>query len=210
MNNIPEAEYTCVLYGKQYHSNKGQFKKILKAHGMEYSGSFIFPYWGGENEYIRGEFQREYDERSGKDETKLATLSLYLRKDGTPTSFSEEFMDWCEQAKLTEVNGEIPVFESPIVEEPTEDCSKEWKRLVASKFKTTGRSQLSKQDIVFGIAFDKGWASPKEAADIVDRAIERGYLKNREGNLVPTFDVQEVEYPQSYSPDWKCIEEDGQ
>jgi hypothetical protein len=196
---MPEPTFKCILHGKQYHKNKPKFKKILKEYGMEYGGSFAYPYWGGESEYVRGEFQRELNEQTGEEETKVATISLFLRENREPTQFSKDFKAWCREAEGLDANSEIEPTEKPKAKKKSK--KEDWKRLIAVKFRGSGKRELSKQDIVFGISFDRKWASPKEANELVEKAIRLGYLEKKGDKLIPTFDVQEVEYPASYRPD---------
>lgn len=164
---------------------------------------------GGDNEYIRGEFQKEYNEETGKDETKLANLSLYLRKDMEHTDFREEFINWCEDAMQSEINGEISTMENieKLEEEPEEAYeSDELKKIVGYKFRGLSNPELDRQEIVYGIAFDRGWASPKKANELIDKAIYKGFLKEKNGKLMPTFDLDKLKYSLLYSPDVTIIE----
>jgi hypothetical protein len=197
----------CTLVGKKYHNNKQKLKKMFKEHGMNYSGTFAFPIWSGDSEYVRGEFQREYNEQTGEEETKVATLLLYTKKEKKPTQFTREFKKWCKEAE-----GSIDGADGDGKPKPKDRKSSadDWKRLIAYKFRGSGQRELSKQDIVFGISFDRRWTIPKTANTLIEKAIKMGYLKKKGDKLIPTFDVGGVEYPTSYTPDVGAMEKDAE
>jgi hypothetical protein len=206
-----EPKFKCTLVGKQYHKNKPKFKKMLKDYGMIYSGTPAYPIWSGDSEYVRGEFERGVDEETGQEETKLATLSLFIKKDGEPTEFSDEFMDWCKEAKKSDTNSTIIEAEDePKVDQKARGGSQsDWKRVVAFKFRKTGKKELSKQDIAFGISFDRKWASPIVANELVEKAIRMGYLKKKGDKLIPTFDVEDIGYSER-APDIDSMQSEAE
>jgi len=83
----------------------------------------------------------------------------------------------------------------------------ELKRILANPFKTKGKKKLSKESFVFSLALDMNWFSTEDARKILSIGIERGYLKEDDGNIFPDFSLNEVEISLSYSPNKEILEE---
>jgi len=73
------------------------------------------------------------------------------------------------------------------------------KETIAAAFKSKGKFEMSRDELVMTLSFDLGWFSHEKAKRVVEMAIRRGLLEGNE-NLKPTFDVEEVEIPIDFKP----------
>lgn len=72
---------------------------------------------------------------------------------------------------------------------------------VAAPFKSKGVERLPEQKFVVGLSLDRDWTSPDEAKDIVDIAERDGLLRREDGDLVVTFDPDDVTIPDGFQLD---------
>lgn len=72
---------------------------------------------------------------------------------------------------------------------------------VAAPFKGNGRDRLREQAFVVDLAIDRNWVSPDQAKQLADLAKRRGLVEEVEGELVATFDLDEVSVPDGFVPD---------
>lgn len=78
---------------------------------------------------------------------------------------------------------------------------------VAAPFKGNGRSRLREQAFVVDLAIDRNWVSPDQAKQLADLAKRRGLVEEADGELVATFDLDEVTIPEGYVPDESIFNE---
>lgn len=91
-----------LLQGEAYSSNKDDFKRILKKHGLAWKGSFDNIWWGSEREKVTAFFER--------DEVKDVTLSATLTWEGRKrTELLEELKGW-----VKELGGEVSELKADV------------------------------------------------------------------------------------------------
>lgn len=78
---------------------------------------------------------------------------------------------------------------------------------VAAPFKSKGVDRLPEQKFVVGLSLDRDWTSPDQAKDIVDLAEQDGLLRREDGDLVVTFDPDDVSIPEDFTLDASVFEE---
>jgi hypothetical protein len=78
---------------------------------------------------------------------------------------------------------------------------------VAVPFRQQGTRSLGEGEFVVALSLDREWFSPDQAKRLVDVAVGRGLLDNDDGDLRPTFDVDEVEIPEGFTPDTDILRE---
>jgi hypothetical protein len=76
----------------------------------------------------------------------------------------------------------------------------ELEKSVAVLFRRKGKELLTEREFVFSASMDLRWFSPKDAQKLLDAALTGGYLKKKDGSLLPTFDCDKVEVPLDYRP----------
>ncbi len=70
---------------------------------------------------------------------------------------------------------------------------------IAAAFKSKGRYEMSKKELVMTLSMDLRWFSHEKAKRVVEMAIKRGLLEG-DDTLRPTFDIDEVEIPVNFKP----------
>lgn len=71
---------------------------------------------------------------------------------------------------------------------------------IAAPFRHTRKGQLKKNEIVYYLAFERGWMNIEQANLLLARAEEEG-LVAYEGDMIrPLFDIQSIEIPLGYKP----------
>lgn len=78
---------------------------------------------------------------------------------------------------------------------------------VAAPFKSKGVERLPEQKFLVGLSLDRGWTTPDQAKDIVDLAERDGLLTRDDGDLVVTFDPDDVSIPDDFTLDASVFEE---
>lgn len=72
---------------------------------------------------------------------------------------------------------------------------------VAYVYRREGGGALSPEELAHRVSFDLRWLSPGEARAFVEQVRDRDLVADEDGELVPTFDVDEPDLPVSYEPD---------
>jgi hypothetical protein len=71
---------------------------------------------------------------------------------------------------------------------------------IAAPFRHTRKDQLKKNEIVYYLAFERGWMNIEQANLLLARANEEGLI-TYEGDMIrPLFDVQSIEIPLGFKP----------
>jgi len=78
---------------------------------------------------------------------------------------------------------------------------------VAVPFRQQGARSLGEGEFVVALSLDREWFSPDQAKRLVDVAVGRGLLDTDDGDLRPTFDVDEVAVPEGFTPDTDILRE---
>ncbi|HIP63090.1 MAG TPA: DUF2240 family protein [Archaeoglobus profundus] len=75
------------------------------------------------------------------------------------------------------------------------------KKVIAAAFKSKGKDYMKESELIYTLSLDLGWFSHDVAKKVVELAIEKGIVQKKDDNLVPTFNVNEVEIPIDFKPD---------
>ncbi len=78
---------------------------------------------------------------------------------------------------------------------------------VAVPFRQQGVDSLGEGEFVVALSLDREWFSPDQAKRLVDVAVGRSLLENSDGELRPTFDVDDIEIPEGFTPDTDILRE---
>ncbi|WP_435099787.1 DUF2240 family protein [Halarchaeum sp. P4] len=74
-------------------------------------------------------------------------------------------------------------------------------------FVSRGRERLGEHEFVVALSLDRDWMSPDQAKRLIDVATSEGLLAREDGDLVATFDVEDVEVPDDFTPDESLFRE---
>ena len=78
---------------------------------------------------------------------------------------------------------------------------------VAVPFRQQGTRSLGEGEFVVALSLDREWFSPDQAKRLVDVAVGRGLLNDDDGDLQPTFDVDDVDVPEGFTPSTDILRE---
>lgn len=73
-------------------------------------------------------------------------------------------------------------------------------RVLAAGFKHHGSKTLSETELVAALALERGWFSPEEVRQLIERGRDSGDLEEMDDVLHPTFDVGDITIPSGYEP----------
>ncbi|MDD1707559.1 MAG: DUF2240 family protein [Methanoregulaceae archaeon] len=71
---------------------------------------------------------------------------------------------------------------------------------IAAPFRHTRKEQLKKNEIVYYLAFERGWMNIEQANLLLARAKEEGLIAYEADMIRPLFDVQSIEIPLGFKP----------
>ncbi|MDD1706542.1 MAG: DUF2240 family protein [Methanoregulaceae archaeon] len=71
---------------------------------------------------------------------------------------------------------------------------------IAAPFRHTRKEQLKKNEIVYYLAFERGWMNIEQANLLLARATEEGLIAYDGDMIRPLFDVQSIEIPLGFKP----------
>ena len=71
---------------------------------------------------------------------------------------------------------------------------------IAAPFRHTRKEQLKKNEIVYYLAFERGWMNIEQANLLLARAKEEGLITYEADMIRPLFDVQSIEIPLGFKP----------
>jgi hypothetical protein len=77
----------------------------------------------------------------------------------------------------------------------------------AAPFKQEGKRRIPEQSFVVALSLDRDWMSPDQAKRVLDVATGEGLLERDDGDLVATFDPEDVEIPEEFTPDRSLFQE---
>jgi len=78
---------------------------------------------------------------------------------------------------------------------------------VAAPFRQRGAERLGENEFVVALSLDRDWFSPDQAKRLIDVATGQGLLAREDGDLVPSFDPDEVAVPDGFVPDESILQE---
>lgn len=78
---------------------------------------------------------------------------------------------------------------------------------VAVPFRQRGTTRLGEGEFVVAVSLDRDWFSPDQAKRLIDIATGRGLLDRADGDIVVTFDPDEVAVPENFRPDEDVLRE---
>lgn len=73
-------------------------------------------------------------------------------------------------------------------------------RVLAAGFKHHGKEAVSETEMVAALALERGWFSPEEVRQLIERGRDSGDLKETDDVLHPTFEVGDITIPSGYEP----------
>jgi hypothetical protein len=71
---------------------------------------------------------------------------------------------------------------------------------IAAPFRHTRKERLKKNEIVYYLAFERGWMNIEQATMLLSRAREEGLIEYEGEMIRPLFDVGAVEIPLGFKP----------
>jgi hypothetical protein len=71
---------------------------------------------------------------------------------------------------------------------------------IAAPFRHTRKERLKKNEIVYYLAFERGWMNIEQATMLLSRAEEEGLIAYEGDMIRPLFDVGAVEIPLGFKP----------
>lgn len=80
------------------------------------------------------------------------------------------------------------------------------KILFAFLFNKKG-DKLKEEDVFNILSFEMGWVTPKEGKKIIEKGLERNYIKIEDNMIKANFDYREVEIPLGFKFDENKIQE---
>lgn len=78
---------------------------------------------------------------------------------------------------------------------------------VATPFKEKGRERIPESEFVVALSIDWDWFSPDQAKRLVDVAVGEGLLVRTDDDLVATFDADDVDVPEGFTPEEDLLRE---
>ncbi|WP_121822501.1 DUF2240 family protein [Halostella salina] len=78
---------------------------------------------------------------------------------------------------------------------------------VAAPFRQRGAERLGENEFVVALSLDRDWFSPDQAKRLIDVATGQGLLAREDGDLVPSFDPEDVTVPEGFVPDESILQE---
>jgi len=75
------------------------------------------------------------------------------------------------------------------------------KKIIAAAFKSKGKESMKESELIYTLSLDLGWFSHEVAKKIVELAIDKGIIQKKDDDLVPTFNINEIEIPIDFKPD---------
>lgn len=73
--------------------------------------------------------------------------------------------------------------------------------------KRSGKQTLPESEFYLTISMDMQWCSPRKAKLFVKNAIKAGFLKKKDDQLSPTFDVKKITIPTGFKPSDAAFDE---
>lgn len=77
---------------------------------------------------------------------------------------------------------------------------------IAFIFKRSGKQKLKLSEFYLPLSMQLNWFSPQEAKDFAKIAIKQNLLKEKEGIIEPTFDINQVKIPVGFHPTKQVFE----
>lgn len=71
---------------------------------------------------------------------------------------------------------------------------------IAAPFRHTRKERLKKNEIVYYLAFERGWMNIEQANLLLARAREEGLIAYEGDMIRPLFDVESIEVPLGFKP----------
>lgn len=78
---------------------------------------------------------------------------------------------------------------------------------VAVPFRQRGTTRLGEGEFVVAVSLDRDWFSPDQAKRLIDVATGRGLLDRDDGDLLVTFDPDDLAVPENFRPDEDVLRE---
>jgi len=78
--------------------------------------------------------------------------------------------------------------------------------IIAFIFKRSGKQKLKLSEVYLPLSMQLNWFSLQEAKDFVKIAIKQKLLKEKEENIEPAFDINQVKVPVGFRPTKQVLE----
>ncbi len=74
-------------------------------------------------------------------------------------------------------------------------------------FKIKGKKEMTISEFIFALSLDLKWFSPDQSRVVLEKAVKRGFIKQRDDTLEPGIDIDTVSIPPDFTPDFRKIME---
>ena len=83
------------------------------------------------------------------------------------------------------------------------------KKTIASAFRSKGKRKMDRKELTYTLSFDLKFFSHETSKKVVDHAEKKGLIREVNGILQPSFDMDDVEIEPDFKPDVNRIFSDG-
>lgn len=80
------------------------------------------------------------------------------------------------------------------------------KKMLACLFQIKRKTELPKNELVFAVAFDHKWFSPKQATDLIEFAQLVDLIKIEDGVVKLNFNANKIQVDPSFKPSEKLVD----
>lgn len=78
--------------------------------------------------------------------------------------------------------------------------NQEEKIVIAFLFKRSGKNKLKDSELYLPLSLELGWFSTKDARQFIEYVIKQSLLLEKEGFLIPNFDIEKISIPIGFTP----------
>ena len=80
------------------------------------------------------------------------------------------------------------------------------KIIISFIFKKNGKEQMKKSEFYLSLSMDLKWFKPEDAKKFTEIQIKKDFLKLKDDEIIPGFDINKIEIPLGYNPPKDIIE----
>ena len=80
------------------------------------------------------------------------------------------------------------------------------KIIISFIFKKNGKEQMKKSEFYLSLSMDLKWFKPEDAKKFTEIQIKKDFLKLKDDEIIPGFDINKIEIPFGYNPPKDIIE----
>ncbi len=74
------------------------------------------------------------------------------------------------------------------------------RKVIAAAFKSKGKRKMTRSELIYTMSFDLNWFSHEGSRKVVEEAEKEGLIEGTE-EVVPTFDIDDVDMSSDFRPD---------